>query len=150
MKVAEDKTEVDLTVVRGLGYYTGPVFETSLLDLPEYGSVFSGGRYDNLVERFLNQAIPATGASIGIDRLLAALIELKALSLTQATSQVLVTVMDRERLPDYLNIVCQLREAGVPSEIYSGDTKNLTKQIKYADKVGIPFVVIAGSLFQII
>jgi len=145
MKVPEDKTEVDLTVVRGLGYYTGPVFETSLLDLTEFGSVFSGGRYDNLVERFLNRSIPATGSSIGIDRLLAALIELKALSLPQATSQVLVTVMDRERLPDYLDIVRQLREAGIPSEIYLGDTKNLTKQIKYGDKVGIPFVVIAGS-----
>lgn len=145
MKVAEDKAEVDLTVVRGLGYYTGPVFETSLLDLTEFGSVFSGGRYDNLVERFLNRSIPATGSSIGIDRLLAALIELKALRLTQATSQVLVTVMDREHLPDYLDIVRQLREAGIPSEIYSGDTKNLTKQIKYGDKVGIPFVVIVGS-----
>ncbi len=145
MKVDEDRTEVDLTVVRGLGYYTGPVFETSLPDLPEYGSVFSGGRYDNLVERFLSRSIPATGSSIGIDRLLAALIELKALSLTQATSQVLVTVMDREHLPDYLDIVRQLREAGIPSEIYSGDTRNLTRQIKYGDKVGIPFAVIAGS-----
>jgi len=145
MKVSEDKTEVDLTVVRGLGYYTGPVFETTLLDLPEYGSVFSGGRYDNLVERFLNQSIPAVCSSIGVDRLLAALIELKALSLTQATSQVLVTVMDRERFADYLSILRQLREAGIPSEIYSGDTRNLTRQIKYGDKVGIPFAVIAGS-----
>ncbi len=145
MNVPEGKTGVDLTVVRGLGYYTGPVFETSLLDLPEYGSMFSGGRYDNLVERFLNRSIPATGSSIGIDRLLAALLELKALSLTQATSQVLVTVMDRERLADYLDIVRQLREVGIPSEVYSGDTGNLTRQIKYGDKVGIPFVVIAGS-----
>jgi len=145
MKVSEGNTAVDLTVVRGLGYYTGPIFETSLLDLPEYGSVFSGGRYDNLVERFLNRSIPATGSSIGIDRLLAALIQLKALSLTNATSQVLVTVMDQERLPDYLTILRKLREAGIPSEIYSGDTKNLTRQIKYGDKVGIPFVVIAGS-----
>ncbi|MFQ6008909.1 MAG: histidine--tRNA ligase [Candidatus Zixiibacteriota bacterium] len=145
MKVPTDKTEVDLTIVRGLGYYTGPVFETTLLDLPEYGSVFSGGRYDNLVERFLNQAIPATGSSIGIDRLLAALIELKALTLTESTSKVLVTVMDKERLPDYLEILRMLREAGIPSEIYSGDTKNLTKQLKYGDKVGIPFAVITGS-----
>lgn len=145
MKVSEDKTAVDLTVVRGLGYYTGPVFETSLLDLPEFGSVFSGGRYDNLVERFLNRSIPATGSSIGIDRLLAALIELKALSLSQATSQVLVTVMDKERLADYLNILRRLRDAGIHSEIYSGDAGNLTKQIRYGDKVGIPFAVIAGS-----
>jgi histidyl-tRNA synthetase len=145
MKVAADKTEVDLTVVRGLGYYTGPVFETTLLDLPEYGSVFSGGRYDNLVERFLDQAIPATGSSIGIDRLLAALIELKALKMTPSVSQVLVTVMDPERLPDYLTILKRLRDYGIPSEIYSGETKNLTKQLKYGNKVGIPFAVIAGS-----
>jgi histidyl-tRNA synthetase len=145
MNVPDDKTGVDLTVVRGLGYYTGPVFETTLLDLPDFGSVFSGGRYDNLVERFLNRPIPATGASIGIDRLLAALLELKALTLPRSVSKVLVTVMDRERLPDYLAIVRQLREAGIPSEIYSGDTRNLTRQLKYGDKIGIPFAVIAGS-----
>jgi len=145
MSIDRSKTEVDLTIVRGLGYYTGPVFETSLLDLPDYGSVFSGGRYDNLVDRFLGRSVPAVGSSIGIDRLLAALIELKALDLKDSTSQVLVTVMDRERLADYLKILHDLREAGIPSEIYSGDTKNLTKQIKYGDKVGIPFAVIAGS-----
>jgi len=126
-------------------YYTGPVFETSLLKLPDFGSVFSGGRYDNLVDRFLSRPIPAVGASMGIDRLLAALIELKALKLSEATSQVLVTVMDRQRLPDYLAILRKLRRAGIRSEVYSGDTKNLTRQLKYADRVGIPFAVIAGS-----
>ncbi|MCK4301366.1 MAG: histidine--tRNA ligase, partial [candidate division Zixibacteria bacterium] len=94
---------------------------------------------------FLNRPVPAVGSSIGIDRLLAALIELKALKLPAATSQVLVTVMDRQRLPDYLAILGKLREAGIRSEVYSGDTKNLPKQLKYADKVGIPFAVIAGS-----
>jgi histidyl-tRNA synthetase len=145
MSIDSSKTAIDLTIVRGLGYYTGPVFETTLTDLPEFGSVFSGGRYDNLVERFLNKSFPAVGASIGIDRLLAALIELKALKLQDATSKVIVTVMDRERIPDYLKILHDLRSAGIPAEIYSGDTKNLTKQIKYGDKVGIPFAVIAGS-----
>ncbi|MEA3296812.1 MAG: histidine--tRNA ligase [candidate division Zixibacteria bacterium] len=145
MEIDSTKTNVDLTIVRGLGYYTGPVFETSLLDLPDYGSVFSGGRYDNLVDRFLNRSIPAVGSSIGIDRLLAALIELKAIELSEATSIVLVTTMDQERLPDYLAILRTLRAAGIPSEIYSGDSKNLTKQIRYGDKVGIPFAVIAGS-----
>ena len=145
MKVDHSKTAIDLTVVRGLAYYTGPVFETSLLKLPEFGSVFSGGRYDNLVDRFLNRPVPAVGSSIGIDRLLAALIELKALKLPEATSQVLVTVMDRQRLPDYLAILGKLRGAGIRSEVYSGDTKNLTRQLKYADKVGIPLAVIAGS-----
>ena len=145
MGVETARYEIDLTIVRGLGYYTGPVFETSLLDLPDYGSIFSGGRYDNLVDRFLNRSIPATGSSIGLDRLLAALIELKALKLVDATSQVLVTVMDRDHLPDYLAILSKLREAGIPSEIFSGDTRNLTKQIKYGDKVGIPLAVIVGS-----
>ncbi|MCM2272210.1 MAG: ATP phosphoribosyltransferase regulatory subunit, partial [candidate division Zixibacteria bacterium] len=145
MNIARDKFEVDLTIVRGLGYYTGPVFETTLTDLPEFGSVFSGGRYDNLVERFLNKPYPAVGSSIGIDRLLAALIELKAIELRTSTSQVLVTTMDRDRIADYLRIVHELRDAGIRAEIYSGDTKNLTKQVKYGDKVGIPFAIIAGS-----
>jgi len=145
MGVPADKAAVDLTIVRGLGYYTGPVFETTLLDLPSFGSVFSGGRYDNLVERFQSVQVPAVGSSIGIDRLLAALIELKAISLTRSTSQVLVTVMDRERLPEYLNMLKDLRATGLRAEIFVGDTRNITKQIKYADKVGIPLAVIQGS-----
>lgn len=145
MVIDAKKARIDLTIVRGLGYYTGPVFETTLLDLPEFGSVFSGGRYDNLVERFLSKSIPAVGTSMGVDRLLAALIELKALKLTSSTSKVIVTTMDRDRIDDYLAILRELRSAGIPSEIFTGDTKNLTKQIKYADKVGIPFAVIAGS-----
>jgi histidyl-tRNA synthetase len=145
MNVDLDKTVVDLTIVRGLGYYTGPVFETTLTDLPAFGSIFSGGRYDNLVERFLNQPVPAVGSSIGIDRLLAALIELNALELRSCTSRAIVTVMDKDRLADYLAILHDLRAAGIAAEIYSGGTRNLSKQIKYADKVGIPFAVIIGS-----
>lgn len=145
MGVPSDKAAVDLTIVRGLGYYTGPVFETNLLDLPSFGSVFSGGRYDNLVERFQSVPVPAVGSSIGVDRLLAALIELKAVRLERSTSQVLVTVMDRARLPEYLAMLKELRVAGLRAEIFAGDTKNITKQIKYADKVGIPVAVIQGS-----
>lgn len=145
MEINRSNYEIDLTIVRGLGYYTGPVFETTLLDLPDFGSVFSGGRYDNLVNRFSGVPMPAVGSSIGIDRLLAALIELDKLKLETSTSKVIVTVMDRERLSDYLQILHSLRASGIACEIYSGDTKNLTKQIKYADKVGIPFAVIAGS-----
>ncbi len=145
MDIEPSKTLIDLTIVRGLGYYTGPVFETVLTDLPEYGSVFAGGRYDNLVSRFIGQQIPGVGASIGVDRLLAALIELKALNLETSVSKVLVTVMDQEKLPQYLEMLNQIRDAGIPAEIYVGDSKNITKQIKYADKVGIPFAVIAGS-----
>ncbi|MFH2050608.1 MAG: histidine--tRNA ligase [bacterium] len=145
MNIDLQKAVVDLTIVRGLGYYTGPVFETTLLDLPDYGSIFSGGRYDNLVSRFQGTQVPGVGTSCGPDRLLAALLELKAIKLSDCTSKVLVTIMDQDKLPEYLKILQELRGAGIASEIYSGDTKNLTKQIKYGDKVGIPFAVIAGS-----
>jgi len=145
MKIDRSKAGPDLLIVRGLGYYTGTVFETYLTKLRNFGSVISGGRYDNLVERFINKPCPGVGTSIGVDRLLAALLELKALDLTTSTSKVIVTTMDRDRIGDYLSILRELREAGIPAEIYSGDTKNLTKQIKYADKVGIPYAVIAGS-----
>lgn len=141
----KNKVGIDLTIVRGLGYYTGPVFETYLTKLSSFGSVFSGGRYDNLVDRFSGKSMPAVGSSIGIDRLLAALIELNALKLKDATSSVLVTVMDKDRISDYIKLLKMLRENNISAEIYSGDTKNLTKQIKYADKVGIPFALIAGS-----
>jgi histidyl-tRNA synthetase len=143
--VSPQEAAVDLTIVRGLGYYTGTVYETTLLDLPEFGSMFSGGRYDNLVNRFQGQEVPGVGSSIGIDRLLAALIKLGKLELTRATSQVLVTVMERERLSDYLDILRDIRGAGIAAEIYVGETKNITKQVKYGDKVGIPLAVIVGS-----
>ena len=145
MNIDLQKAAVDLTIVRGLGYYTGPVFETTLLDLPDYGSIFSGGRYDNLVSRFQGTQVPGVGTSCGPDRLLAALLELKTIKLSECTSKVLVTIMDQDKLPKYLKILQELRRAGIASEIYSGDTKNLTKQIKYGDKVGIPFAIIAGS-----
>ncbi|HUV30433.1 MAG TPA: histidine--tRNA ligase [Acidobacteriota bacterium] len=145
MGIDRSKAAVDLLIVRGLAYYTGPVFETYLTKLWDYGSVFSGGRYDNLVDRFLGRSVPAVGSSIGIDRLLAALIELKAFKYERATSQVLVTVMDRHRLPEYLKMLRELRDAGIRSEIFAGDTKNLTRQVRYGDRVGIPFALIAGS-----
>ncbi|MCX6829958.1 MAG: histidine--tRNA ligase [candidate division Zixibacteria bacterium] len=140
-----EKTMIDITIVRGLGYYTGPVYETTLLDLPEYGSMYSGGRYDNLIERFSNKSVPATGSSFGVDRMLAALIELKAIELKRATSEVLVTAMDKDRINDYLEIVNEIRRAGINAELFLGETKNLNKQLKYGDRVGIPIAVIAGS-----
>ena len=124
MGISREKARIDLTVVRGLGYYTGTVFETYLSDLKGYGSMFSGGRYDNLVERFQSQSVPGVGSSIGIDRLLAALIEMKKIPSPGSTSKVLVTVMDRDRLPDYLAMLKELRAAGIACEIFSGDTKN--------------------------
>ncbi|MCB1219459.1 MAG: histidine--tRNA ligase [Planctomycetales bacterium] len=136
----------DLHLARGLGYYTGPVFEVTLTDLPSYGSVFGGGRYDDLVERFLGegQGVPAVGASVGVDRLLAALTELGRIDQRRATSEVLVTVMDKSRTADYIEITSELRNAGIPAEMFLGGG-NLQKQLKYADRLGIPYAVIAGS-----
>jgi histidyl-tRNA synthetase len=145
MGIEPNRTKIDITIVRGLGYYTGPVYETTLLDLPEYGSVFSGGRYDNLIERFSNKSVPAAGSSFGVDRMLAALIELKAIPLRRATAEVLVTAMDKSRMKDYIVMADEIREAGINAELYLGETKNLNKQLKYADRVGIPLAVIAGS-----
>lgn len=137
---------VDLHLARGLGYYTGPIFEVILTDLPGFGSVFGGGRYDDLLERFLGkgQGLPATGASVGVDRLLAALRELGRLDDAYASTQVLVTVMDRGRLADYIGMTRELRAAGINAEAYLGGG-NLAKQLKYADRLGIPLAVIAGE-----
>jgi histidyl-tRNA synthetase len=141
----EDRAVIDLSIARGLAYYTGPVFEAVLLDAPEFGSVFGGGRYDDLVLRFLGERVPATGASIGVDRLLAALIKLGRTGTRKATAKVLVTTIDPSLTPDYLALTWELRRAGIATEMYLGAEKGLGKQIKYADRCGIPLVVIFGS-----
>jgi histidyl-tRNA synthetase len=145
MQVPADKARIDITIVRGLGYYTGPVYETTLLDLPDYGSIFSGGRYDNLLSRFSSKSVPATGSSFGVDRMLAALIALKAIEIEKATSAVLVTRMDAERTDDYISLAAEIRNSGINAEIFMGETKNIQKQLKYADRLEIPIAVIAGS-----
>lgn len=141
----------DPTVVRGLAYYTGPVFEAALtfetLDEKgkprQFGSVAGGGRYDDLVRRFTGQDVPACGASIGVDRLLAALRSQRP-DEAAARGPVVVTVMDRDRLPDYQAMVDELRSAGIRAELYQG-TQNFQKQMKYADKRSAPVAVIAGG-----
>jgi histidyl-tRNA synthetase len=143
--IPAEKAKVDLTIVRGLGYYTGPVFETYLNDIPEVGSVFAGGRYDGLIERFLGRSIPATGAAAGPDRLLAALMSRNLIESKTTISEVLVTAMDRDRMPEYIKILNEIRAEGMKAEIFLGETRNLTKQLKYGDKVGIPVAVILGS-----
>jgi len=140
----DDRVAIDLSVARGLAYYTGPVFEAVLLDAPQFGSVFGGGRYDNLVTRFLGESIPATGASIGVDRLLAALLEIGRISARRATAQVLVAVLDRSMMDEYLAITFELRRAGVPAELFLGK-KGIGKQFKYADAQGIPIVLMVGE-----
>ena len=147
-----DRVQIDPGVVRGLGYYTGPVFEAELtfevLDdkgqRRQFGSVAGGGRYDDLVKRFTGQEVPATGVSIGVDRLLAALHARGAKSV-QGAGPVVVTVMDRDRMGDYLGMVAELRAAGIRAEAYLGNPKNFGKQLKYADQRQAPVAVIQGS-----
>ncbi|PTX54320.1 histidyl-tRNA synthetase [Litoreibacter ponti] len=147
-----DRIEIDPSVVRGLGYYTGPVYEAELtFEIKDekgrprqFGSVAGGGRYDDLVKRFTGQEVPATGVSIGVDRLLAAL-HAKGRMDNQTVGPVIVTVMDRDRMAEYQTIVGELRTAGIRAEVYLGNPKNFGNQLKYADKRNAPVAVIEGS-----
>ncbi len=147
-----DRIIIDPSVVRGLGYYTGPVYEAELtfeiLDEKgrkrQFGSVAGGGRYDDLVKRFTGQAVPATGVSIGVDRLLAALREKGRIG-GSVQGPVVVTVMDRDRMGDYQAMVADLRQAGLRAEVYLGNPKNFGNQLKYADKRQSPVAVIEGG-----
>ncbi|GHC65953.1 histidine--tRNA ligase [Neogemmobacter tilapiae] len=147
-----DRIVIDPGVVRGLGYYTGPVYEAELtfeiLDEKgrkrQFGSVAGGGRYDGLVERFTGQKVPATGVSIGVDRLLAAL-HAKGRVAADTTGPVVVTVMDRDRMGDYMAMVGDLRQAGIRAEVYLGNPKQFGNQLKYADKRQSPIAVIQGG-----
>ncbi len=147
-----DRIVIDPSVVRGLGYYTGPVYEAELtLEITDekgrprqFGSVAGGGRYDDLVKRFTGQEVPATGISIGVDRLLAAL-RAKGQMQAKARGPVVVTVMDRDRMADYQAMVAELRGAGIRSEVYLGNPKNFGNQLKYADKRGSPIAIIEGA-----
>ncbi|MGE5639833.1 MAG: histidine--tRNA ligase [Clostridia bacterium] len=140
--VPEAGCRVDLSVIRGLDYYTGTIYETSLLEHPELGSVCSGGRYDDLASYFSNTKMPGVGISIGLTRLFSAFKGLRAAGRTPA--QVLVTTMDPARLDRYLEIGRRLREAGINTEIYLEGGK-FRKQMEYANKKGFQVAVIAGE-----
>jgi len=150
-----DRIVIDPSVVRGLGYYTGPVFEAELtFEIQDekgrtrnFGSVAGGGRYDDLVKRFTGQEVPATGVSIGVDRLLAALAMKQQASGMEVVQEgpVVVTVMDRDRMSDYQEMVAELRKEKIRAEVYLGNPKNFGNQLKYADKRNSPVAVIAGS-----
>ncbi|MDB5656324.1 MAG: histidyl-tRNA synthetase [Tardiphaga sp.] len=148
-----DRIKIDPSVVRGLEYYTGPVYEVELLlDATDekgrpvrFGSVGGGGRYDGLVSRFRGEPVPATGFSIGVSRLQAALTMLGKLDTTPAFGPVVVTVFDRARIADYQKMVATLRHAGIRAELYLGNPKNMGNQLKYADKRNSPCVVIQGG-----
>jgi histidyl-tRNA synthetase len=144
LNVPRKNWKFDLSVARGLGYYTGPVFETTLTDLPEIGSVFSGGRYDDLVARYTGEKIPAVGASVGVDRLIAALEKLGKILNKRATSSAMLTMLDDGLAMKILKLSEKLREANVNNEIYLG-RGILRDQIIYAAKREIPYVVILGE-----
>ncbi|MEM6796304.1 MAG: histidine--tRNA ligase [Acidobacteriota bacterium] len=141
----ETHVRIDLSIARGLAYYTGPIFETILQDAPQFGSVCAGGRYDGLVQRFIGQAVPAVGASIGVDRLLTALEHLGKVRSRPSTAQVLITRMDDSLTDAYLEIASELRRAGVPTEVYLGKAKGLGRQLKYVDQWQIPVALIMGE-----
>jgi len=148
-----DRIRFDPTVVRGLEYYTGPVFEADLTfpakdeegQAVRFGSVGGGGRYDGLVSRFRSQPVPATGFSIGLSRLYAALTHLgKLKDGAIALAPVVVLVMDKARVAGYQRMTRDLREAGIRAEMYLGDA-GMKAQMKYADKRGAPCVIIQGE-----
>ncbi len=147
-----DRAVIDPSVVRGLGYYTGPVYEADLTfetrdekGRPQkFGSVAGGGRYDDLVKRFTGQEVPATGISVGVDRLLAAL-RAKGRSRAAAAGPVVVTVMDQDRMGAYQAMASTLRKAGIRAEAYLGNPRNFGNQLKYADRRGAPVAIIQGS-----
>jgi histidyl-tRNA synthetase len=148
------RVRVDPSIVRGLEYYTGPIFEVELLIETKdekgrpvrFGSVGGGGRYDGLVSRFRGEPVPATGFSIGVSRLQAALTLIGKLDSKPERGPVVVTVFDKDRIADYQKMVATLREANIRAELYLGNPKhNVGQQLKYADKRNSPCAIIQGG-----
>lgn len=146
INLGSDIVAFDPTIARGLDYYTGPVFEVNLKDKPQFGSIAGGGRYDNLLKRFTDTDIPAVGFSIGVDRLLAAMLAPSGGDESGGDFvDVVVSIMEQDKLPEYLKIANELRGAGFRTDLYLGTEKSLRKQLQYADKIGAKFAVIVGS-----
>lgn len=141
--VAPSRVKMNPSIARGLDYYTGLVLETTLDDLPDIGSVASGGRYDDLAGLYTSQALPGIGASLGVDRLLAAMEKLKLVGEARTPADALVVFFAEDRLWDYLKLAASLRTAGVGAELYP-EPKKLAKQLQYADKKGFRLAIIAG------
>jgi histidyl-tRNA synthetase len=142
--VPSQRVRLDLSIARGLDYYTGTIFETFLDALPGIGSVCSGGRYDNLAGLFTSQELPGIGASLGLDRLLAAMEELGMVEKISTPAPVLIPFFDKDRLHDYLRLAAALRAAGIGVEVFP-DAKKLGQQLKYADRRGFRIALIAGG-----
>jgi histidyl-tRNA synthetase len=142
--VCEERLRLDVSIARGLDYYTGTIFETFLDRLPTIGSVCSGGRYDNLAGLYTSQELPGIGASLGLDRLLAAMEELGMLPKVATSAEVFLPFFVEGRLHDYLRLAAQLRAAGLGVEFYP-EPKRLGHQLKYADRRGFRVALIAGD-----
>ncbi len=148
-----DRIKIDPSVVRGLGYYTGPVYEAELTfeiidekgQKRQFGSVAGGGRYDDLVMRFTGQRTPATGVSIGVDRLLAALTATNRLGAAEVQGPVVILALDPSRMVHYQKMCADLRNADIRAEVFMGGGKNMGKQLKYADKRAAPLAIIEGG-----
>src|SRR5688572_26274347 len=143
--VPDSAFAIDLSVVRGLEYYTGTIYETTLADHPEVGSICSGGRYDDLASYFTETKLPGVGISIGLTRLFAKLVEAKLLRpLARTPAEVLVTTMDPRSLDKYLKMASGLRDLGINTEVYLESAK-IDKQLAYANKKGFRVALIAGE-----
>lgn len=140
----EGRVKLDVAIARGLDYYTGVVYETFLDDLSTIGSVCSGGRYDNLASLFTKQELPGVGASLGLDRLLAAMEELGMIEKVRTPAPVFIPYFDANRLADYLRMAQAIREAGIGVEVYP-EPKKLGQQLKYADARGHSVALVAGE-----
>ena len=139
-----ERVRLDVSIARGLDYYTGTVFETFLDALPAIGSVCSGGRYDNLAGLYTTQELPGIGASLGLDRLLAAMEELGMVEKVATPAPVFIPYFDKDRLHDYLRLAAALRAAGIGVEVFP-EPKKLGQQLKYADRRGFRVALIAGE-----
>lgn len=137
--------KLDLSIARGLDYYTGTVYETLLQDYPEIGSVCSGGRFDNLAEHYTDKKLPGVGISIGLTRLFFKLKDAGLIkSVASTTTRVLIAQMDERFKDENLKVATELRKNGINTEIYF-ESEKISKQLKYAGKIGVPFVIIIGD-----
>jgi histidyl-tRNA synthetase len=142
--ITNQNLNIDVSIARGLDYYTGTIVETFLDDLPAFGSICSGGRYDNLAQLYTKQQLPGIGASLGLDRLLAAMQQLDLIPATKTTADVLIVQFDQGHLNEYLSLAADLRQRGIAVEVYP-EAKKLNTQFKYADRRGSRAVIIAGA-----
>ena len=142
--IPQDRIGLDVSIARGLDYYTGTIYETFLTDLPDIGSVCSGGRYDNLASLFTSQKLPGVGASLGLDRLLVAMEELGMIETASTPAEVLVTSLDAEWIGEYLRVARHIRRIGIGAEVFP-EVRAIGKQLRYADRKGFRVALIAGD-----